>query len=360
MILLLPIAAAPPSRPTTPPRGDTAPVVRFEEQAWVSATDLARLLDGTIFWRSDLKKLVVRTRVHRFTFTIDNPFVIVDQRTIRLGSPVRARAGEILVPLAFVDSLPRDSTLARLALDSRREQIARLGGAPLAVVPATPPDTARGGPAAGPPPAGGRTIVLDPGHGGADVGVGSAPLREKDLALALARLVAGDLERRAGFQVVLTRGDDRAVAAETRAEIANRARAALVVSLHFDGFAGTTHRGATAWCPPASALADGARPDDRTAPVPMLAWRDVALRHAGASRACAASLVARLQAEGLGPARVRERLPCALVGVDAPGLVLECATLTAGADRARLAQGDGLPRLARAIAEGVATWSRSR
>lgn len=203
-----------------------------------------------------------------------------------------------------------------------------------------------------------RVVVLDPGHGGDDAGTQVEGAVEKDLALALARQLAGDLERR-GVRVVLTRTGDEAVPQEARAEIANRARADVVVSLHFDGFPGSKARGATAWCPPAS-FAEPPR-DARAAalaPVTLTPWRDVALRHAVESRALGEAVTTALEQRGLGPARVRERLTHALLGVNAPGLTLECATLTSPEDRVRVLSPGGLRDLAAAIAEGLFAYQR--
>ena len=57
----------------------------------------------------------------------------------------------------------------------------------------------------------GRTIVIDPGHGGTDTGaVGVGGLREKDITLEVADKVRDILEN-SGVKVVMTREDDRDV-----------------------------------------------------------------------------------------------------------------------------------------------------
>lgn len=57
----------------------------------------------------------------------------------------------------------------------------------------------------------GRTIVIDPGHGGTDTGaVGVGGLREKDVTLEVAAKVRDILEN-SGVKVVMTREDDRDV-----------------------------------------------------------------------------------------------------------------------------------------------------
>ena len=57
--------------------------------------------------------------------------------------------------------------------------------------------------------------------------------------------------------------------------------------------------------------------------------------------------------------RLRERLATPLLGINAPGMVLECAALTAPADRERVRQEVGLRELASTVAEGVEAWQRN-
>lgn|SRR5574341_1047412 len=77
-----------------------------------------------------------------------------------------------------------------------------------------------------------RRIVVDAGHGGRDPGaIGRRGLREKDVTLDIAKRVAGELERQ-GFEVVLTRSDDRFLRLEDRTALANTSGADLFVSIH--------------------------------------------------------------------------------------------------------------------------------
>src|SRR2546428_5869539 len=130
---------------------------------------------------------------------------------------------------------------------------------------------------------------------------------------------------------VLPRTDDRAVWVQERAERANRAHADLVLSLHFDGAPGPGLRGVTAYCAPAIEASGSERAGSGSL-LMVLPWRDVATRHAVRSRELAEAMLTAFELEGLGPARLREVLPYALLGVDAPGLVVECAVLTSDAD----------------------------
>jgi N-acetylmuramoyl-L-alanine amidase len=87
----------------------------------------------------------------------------------------------------------------------------------------------------------GILIVLDPGHGGSDLGaVGVGGLQEKDLNLAQALALKEELER-AGARVVLTRDSDRELAGPqgsaeqelgARVKLAEDQGAQLFLSLH--------------------------------------------------------------------------------------------------------------------------------
>ena len=76
------------------------------------------------------------------------------------------------------------------------------------------------------------TVVLDPGHGGAETGAMSPHgLRESDLNLALARNVRDALSRR-GYRVVMTRDADVTVPLYDRPKVAHAQGADAFVSIH--------------------------------------------------------------------------------------------------------------------------------
>jgi len=88
----------------------------------------------------------------------------------------------------------------------------------------------------------GKTIVIDPGHGGSDPGVvvPDGPLRwtEAELAFDLATRLEGRLAA-AGMRVHLTRGPAPATSPpdRDRAQLTNTLGADLLISLHIDGHA---------------------------------------------------------------------------------------------------------------------------
>lgn len=85
------------------------------------------------------------------------------------------------------------------------------------------------------------TVVIDPGHGGRDAGCSSpdGKILEKDIVLDIAKRVAGKIK--AGYpdvKVIMTRDSDRGVELQERAEIANRNKANLFISIHVNSVEG--------------------------------------------------------------------------------------------------------------------------
>jgi N-acetylmuramoyl-L-alanine amidase len=77
------------------------------------------------------------------------------------------------------------------------------------------------------------TIVVDPGHGGAETGaIGPGGLQEKDVTLQVARRLAGAIPKVISSRVVLTRDSDSAISLDDRTSLANHEKANLFLSLH--------------------------------------------------------------------------------------------------------------------------------
>ena len=76
-------------------------------------------------------------------------------------------------------------------------------------------------------------VVLDPGHGGHDVGThGPSGLYEKDVVLDVAQRLGALLDERLGSEVIYTRSDDTFIPLEERTQMANEHKADLFLSIH--------------------------------------------------------------------------------------------------------------------------------
>lgn len=96
----------------------------------------------------------------------------------------------------------------------------------------------------------GRDIVIavDAGHGGHDPGaVGRGRTREKDVALAISKRLAREIDKEPGMSAVLTRKSDYYVDHRDRTEIARKNKADIFVSIHADAVDDRRAKGATVY-----------------------------------------------------------------------------------------------------------------
>jgi N-acetylmuramoyl-L-alanine amidase len=77
-----------------------------------------------------------------------------------------------------------------------------------------------------------KRIIVDPGHGGHDPGAMQHGLVEKEITLDVSLRLKAILEDEYGYEVLMTRGQDRYVALEERTAYANSNNADLFVSVH--------------------------------------------------------------------------------------------------------------------------------
>ncbi|MFZ5986284.1 MAG: N-acetylmuramoyl-L-alanine amidase family protein [Bacillota bacterium] len=96
-------------------------------------------------------------------------------------------------------------------------------------------------------------IVIDPGHGGDDLGAYNGKLYEKDINLDIS-LRLGKLLSKEGIKVVYTREKDVFVDLDPRAKLANDLGATLFISVHSNSMPNNSdYRGTeTLYCPPAN------------------------------------------------------------------------------------------------------------
>ena len=147
-------------------------------------------------------------------------------RVVRAG---RFRKGVVRV----VIDLERESGYSAYDLSDPCRIIVDIHGkAARSDAPAAAPASA---PAPAPPARGGIRVMIDPGHGGKDPGaISPSGLREKDVVLAIGRLVREKLERLGGFDIRMTRDSDVFIPLENRTLMANEAGAGIFVSLHIN------------------------------------------------------------------------------------------------------------------------------
>lgn len=211
-----------------------------------------------------------------------------------------------------------------------------------------------------------RPIVIDPGHGGDDLGAESASgLMEKNVTLAIARRLARVLEAR-GHRVRLTRDGDQKRALTDRTALANRLDAVAFISLHANAFTSRSVTGAETYYmsldkasdDEAAATADiensaGSSPADRT-PLDLILWDLAQAEVLNESAALALSVQRHLNNDLGGRDRgVRQAPFVVLTGATMPAILVEVGFLSNSTEADRLARPDHQQKLAEAIAAGI-------
>jgi N-acetylmuramoyl-L-alanine amidase len=89
-----------------------------------------------------------------------------------------------------------------------------------------------------------KTVVIDPGHGGKDSGARGRYSMEKDLVLEISLKLGKYIEKNfPDIQVIYTRKTDTLIPLYKRAEIANKNKADLFISVHINANSNTQARG---------------------------------------------------------------------------------------------------------------------
>ena len=195
-----------------------------------------------------------------------------------------------------------------------------------------------------------RTIVLAAGHGGKDPGHQSNGRQEKQYALLMAQALQETLET-AGFKVLMTRQDDRFVELEDQAALANRARADLFITLHYNAFPEAEAKGVETYClTPAGAVStNGGEP---SLPSPGHAL--------DALNALLAYQVHKfiLQNTEFADRGVRRASFVVLRQIKMPGILIEGGFLSNPSDAEKIANPASRHKTARAITDGILAYKR--
>jgi N-acetylmuramoyl-L-alanine amidase len=215
-----------------------------------------------------------------------------------------------------------------------------------------------------------RTIVIDPGHGGEDIGVkGPAGALEKDVTLAVARRVKGAIEVRLGMRVLLTHEAAGRIDADGRAAIANNNKADLFISLHANGSVRPTVRGAVIYTLSLDRVGEDARRQSQadravlplfgggSREVALVEWELAQAAHLDGSNAFAGIVDQKLRTTAGLPSVALERAPMRnLAGTNMPAVLIEMGYLSNPEEEQLLISGNFQNSFALALTEAVAVF----
>lgn len=205
-------------------------------------------------------------------------------------------------------------------------------------------------------------IVLDPGHGGSNLGAMGVNegAYEKRMTLALARIIKDEILRRAPTAIVqLTREDDRLVTLSQRAQLANTADAAAFVSLHYNASHDRAQRGFETYVHGDGILAE---PCGESGAVGGI-LADLRRQATAAESAHLAATVQRHLATALGPHRDRgiKRAPFdVLYEARVPAVLVEVGFIDHPEEGPRMADPEVQRAVARALAQAILEFAGRR
>jgi N-acetylmuramoyl-L-alanine amidase len=219
------------------------------------------------------------------------------------------------------------------------------------------------------------TVVLDPGHGGANDGAlcPHTGQFEKVYTLKIAQAAAEHL-RAAGVKVLLTREDDRDLALADRVRFANDANADVLVSIHLNSSPKAGPVGHETYFLSLSASDEAARrlalfENDGAAvpeaPAPEQGDLAAILMDLGQTQAhhdaqaLAAHLVRRVAPRTPFPARGVKQAPfVVLLGAKMPAVVTEVGFINHKEEGRFVTSDAGIAEVARGLAEGILDFGR--
>ncbi len=284
---------------------------------------------------------------------------------VRFGSQPH---GTLRIVMELKSALPVHSSWGSGSL--RRELTITLGEPQVALAASVSSRTIR---AVHAPGDGERDIIVavDAGHGGVDPGaIGRGGTREKDVTLAIARILAERINTEPGMHAMLTRNHDEFVELRDRIARARAARADLFVSVHADSIADRNVSGASVYVlsvhgassEAARVLADrensadlmGGIPIDSNNPLGAVLVDAVQDQIIGMSASAAERVMTAL--EGVGEIRKPQVQRAGFVVLKSPAIpsmLVETAYISNPTEERRLRSLEQQERLAEAIASGV-------
>jgi N-acetylmuramoyl-L-alanine amidase len=201
-----------------------------------------------------------------------------------------------------------------------------------------------------------RHIVIDPGHGGRDTGARNTTLRlnEKTLTLDLAKRIRQELES-LGYKVSLTRSTDRFVELRDRAQIANRLKADLFISIHFNAATDKSVRGIETFIYTPQNAPSSSRTEVMAADRILQPANSYDTESLWAGYDIQRSLINYTRANNRGVRRARFAV---LEGLQSPGVLVEGGFVSSPSEGSSLSSALYRQQLAEAIVAGVKNYHK--
>jgi N-acetylmuramoyl-L-alanine amidase len=335
--------------------------------------DLARV----VFEASETVPFRVQQEPGRVTVAVPRDLLDVSVQPARLAGGIVEAVQFLGGPenLFAVQLGPRFQKLQATEQESPARLVLELSGSPVAPGEKAAPLAPAPRPARPADEAAVRTVVIDPGHGGENVGAqGSAGTLEKDVSLAIARKLRAELVNARGLQVFLTRDKDAEVGLDERTAIANNYKADLFVSIHANASRARGAKGSevyflsyqasddeSRWVAQSEGAAEPLGEAPRSSDLALILWDMAQAEHLEESSALASRIQEELAvvtgSEGRGVKQAPFRV---LVGAAMPAVLVEVAFISNPEEEKQLASDAYQSKIAASLARGIERFRRER
>jgi N-acetylmuramoyl-L-alanine amidase len=209
-----------------------------------------------------------------------------------------------------------------------------------------------------------RRIVIDPGHGGRDIGARGYDRKfcEKIATLDIAKRVAKILGSDANLDVFMTRDRDKYITLKYRTDFANQHKADLFVSIHCNSNPRSLATGTETYvysARPSNKLAAVAAVAENEGRIDLAAWFAELhnQRYTGNSYALAREVDDRIKGRLKQKLRRVQKAPFyVLRQVDMPAILVETAFISNKAEEVKLKDPYWREQIAKAIADGILVY----
>lgn len=291
---------------------------------YVSLNSIASKLGMKAQWLKPQKEIELKSQWTKLRFTLHQRHFYLNDRKVALGNPVALSRG-----LLFISQRDFEKALQPLL---------------------TPQVFAKTSPKL-------YHIVIDPGHGGHDPGAENKKLRvnEKSTTLDLANRMKKKLEA-LGYKVTLTRTSDKFISLGDRPAIANRAKADLFISLHFNAVDSTKVQGVETF-----AMTPAGHPSSSQANLTASARKTYPGNKHDTWNVLAAYYMQDAMLDDLGQTDrgVKRARFAVLKNLNCPGVLIEGGFVTHPTEGRNIGSSAYREKLANALVDGIITYQKT-
>lgn len=329
-------------------------VLEIQEAKYVLLGEVKELFSGITKYERLIGRITVTMRGKRIILTLGQHQLKVDGEEYVLSNPPTSISGKVAVPLDFLTEILPNVTGKRMKLDRSQGWTLQLSREPFVKEDELEADSH----VVSEPASAGFRVIIDPGHGGYDVGAKSKDglLLEGDLTLRIAQRMRKLLAAEEGVDVYLTRSVDKYMTTSERVNFANKLRGHLYLSIHFNSSPCQGSRGFRVYVNSnRMRLGTGSDLEADVFSRAKLAAGELskAKRFLAQSKHLARQITDRLRSEGLTGEEDKEAFLAVMDNLSMPGVLVEVLYLSNPQDLTILSRPDFIDSVSQVLCDSI-------